>query len=425
MITKFANIADGVKLNYIETDKFKTNYISFNFMAPLDKERSCFNALLCPVLMRGTEKYPTQSSINKRLQYLYSGEIAARNDKAGEYQVFGLKANMLDNRYTRGTNVTDGITDILCGLIFRPHLENGIFAQSYVEGEKINLIDAIDAEINNKTKYSMLRLNEEMFRSEVFGISKYGTKEQVEKITSAELYGAYRYALERYKIEIYFVGQCDFEKVKEKFASYFKGIKRDVIPLQDANVVLSSSGVKEVVDIEAVNQGKLCLGFRTGCTPKEDNYYLLQLFSEVYGGSPTSKLFMNVREKMSLCYYCRSVISQRSGSMTVASGIEVKNKKIAEDEIIAQLDAIKRCEITDEELESAKKSLKNGYMQIYDSAESMETWSMFRSIGESKCLSPVEECKKVDSATASDIANIASKMTLDTVYFLKGEEKNG
>ena len=111
--------------------------------------------------------------------------------------------------------------------------------------------------------------------------------------------------------------------------------------------------------------------------------------------------------------------------MTVASGIEVKNKKIAEDEIIAQLDAIKRCEITDEELESAKKSLKNGYMQIYDSAESMETWSMFRSIGESKCLSPVEECKKVDSATASDIANIASKMTLDTVYFLKGEEKNG
>lgn len=424
MVTKFAEIANGVKFNYIETGKFKTNYISFNFIAPLDRERSCFNALLCSVLMRGTEKYPDQSSINKRLQYLYSGEIAARNDKAGEYQIFGLKANMLDNRYTRDTDVTEGMTDILCELIFKPYLESGIFSFSYVEGEKINLIDAIDAEINNKTRYSMQRLNEEMFRSEVFGISKYGTKEQVKAITPAELYKAYRYALERYKIEIYFVGKCDFEKIKEKFSSYFDGIKRDVISLKDASIILSSNGVREVVDTEAVNQGKLCLGFRTGYTPKDDKYHLLQLFSEVYGGSPTSKLFMNVREKMSLCYYCRSIISQRSGSMTVASGIEVKNKQIAEDEIIAQLDAIKRCEITDEELESAKKSLKNAYMQVYDSAESMESWNMFRAMGKSECNTPSEECKKVDLVTASDIAKVASKMTLDTIYFLKGEEKN-
>ena len=175
MITRFTEIADGVKLNYIETDKFKTNYVSFNFMAPLEKERASLNTLLCSVLMRGTEKYPTQSLINKRLQYLYSGEVATRNDKTGEYQIFGLKANMLDNRYTADTDVTDGMTDIICELIFRPYLENGVFAPSYVEGEKINLIDAIDAEINNKTRYSMQRLNEEMFRSEVFGISKYGS----------------------------------------------------------------------------------------------------------------------------------------------------------------------------------------------------------------------------------------------------------
>ena len=238
MITRFTEIADGVKLNYIETDKFKTNYVSFNFMAPLEKERASLNTLLCSVLMRGTEKYPTQSLINKKLQYLYSGEVATRNDKTGEYQIFGLKANMLDNRYTADTNVTEGMTDIICELIFRPYLENGVFAPSYVEGEKINLIDAIDAEINNKTRYSMQRLNEEMFRSEVFGISKYGTKEQVMEINPEGLYKAYKYALERYKIEIYFVGKCDFEKVKEKFASYFKGIKRDVIPLKDADIVL-------------------------------------------------------------------------------------------------------------------------------------------------------------------------------------------
>lgn len=424
MITKSIEITNGVKLNYIKTDKFKTNYISFNFISALDGERAHLNTLIPAVLMRGTEKYKTQADINKRLQFLYSGEISARNDKLGEYQIFGLKANMLDNRYTRGTDVTEGMVDIICDIIFNPYLENGIFSEPYVEGEKINLVDAIDAEINNKTRYSMLRLNEEMFRGEVFGISRYGTKEQVNAVTAKELYEAYKGMLSKCRAEIYFVGNCDFEKVAEKIRLHFAGIERSTEDAKAADVVLSAKEVKQVVDTEKVNQGKLCLGFRMGGRPDIDKYYLMQLFSEIYGGSPTAKLFMNVREKLSLCYYCRSIVYYRSASMIVASGIEDKNKQVAENEIVAQLESIKCGEITEEELESAKKSLKNGYMQVYDSAEGMEAWNLLRGFGES-VADPAEECKKVDKATVADIASLASKITLDTVYFLRGEDKNG
>ncbi|MBO5440886.1 MAG: insulinase family protein [Clostridia bacterium] len=423
MIKKSVELANDVVFKYIETDKFKTNYFSFNFISPLVSDKTAYNSLLPLVLMRGCEKYPTQADINKKLQYLYSGEIVARNDAFGEYQIFGLKANMLDNRYSQGTDVTMETVDLICNMLFKPLLENGVFSEKYTRGEKINLIDIIESERNNKTKYSMERLKEEMCQNEVFGISKLGKVENVQKITPQSLYNAYKEILSTYPIEIYFVGKCDFEKLSNMLASQFNSIGRKPITINKVKTIEKATNVKQIVDIENVKQGKLCLGFRTGYKVEDNKYYLLQLFNEVFGGSPTSKLFMNVREKMSLCYYCRSIVNQRNGIMIVASGIEFSNKEIAENAIIEQLNAIKNGDITLEEFESARKSIRNGYLQVYDSAESMETWAFFRGLCGSNAT-PTDECDKIDTATINDIKNVAAKMTLDTVYFLKGIEKS-
>jgi predicted Zn-dependent peptidase len=421
MITETRKISNDIKVNYIKTEKFKTNYISFNFVSNLDKETSSINAMIPLILMRGTSKYKSQAELNKRLQYLYSGDIAARNDKLGEYQIFGIKANMLDNKYTNETDVTAEMVELVSEIIFEPYLENGIFKKEYVESEKTNLIDTIEATVNNKTSYATQRLVEEMCKNEVFSVSKYGTVENVKNITSEKLYQAYKKALEQCKIEIYYVGVCDFDKLVKTFEEKFAKIQRQPKELHEAKIVLTSSKVKQVVDTENVNQGKLCLGFRTGCKVEDKNYHVLQLFSELFGGSPTSKLFMNVREKMSLCYYCRSMVSQRNGLMIVSSGIEFKNKEIAEKAILEQLDNIKAGKITDEEFESAVKSLKNGYMQIYDDQGSMETWTFFRGMS-GNTATPTEECEKISKLTIKDIVDISNMASLDTVYFLKGEK---
>ncbi len=421
MINKSFNIANGVNLHYIETDKFKTNYFSFNFVAPLSKENAHFNAMIPLILMRACQKYPSQALINKRLQYLYSGDICARNDAFGEYQIFGMKANMLNNRFTSDTDETSEMVELLCEMIFNPYLVNGVFDSEFTKGEKINLIDTIEADVNNKGQYAVKRLMSEMCKDEVFGVSKNGEVKDVEKITPKSLYEAYKKAISSYKIEIYFVGQADIDSVVNQFKSRFEGIKRSPIEIEPVEIKLTAPTPKEVVDTEKVNQGKLVLGFRTGYHYSQNEYHLIQLFNEVYGGSPTAKLFLNVREKMSLCYYCRSMINQKTGIMIVSSGIESKNKDIARDAIIAQLDMIKNGEITEEEFASAKKSIKNGYLSIYDSAEAMETWVFFRGLcGIS--TTPVLEIEKVDKATIDDIVNISSKITLDTVYFLKGED---
>lgn len=424
MINKSFDIANGVILNYIETDKFKTNYFSFNFIAPLSKEKAHYNAMIPLILMRASQKYPSQAHINKRLQYLYSGDIVARNDSFGEYQIFGMKANMLNDRYTQDTDVTRETVDLLLEMIFNPYLVNGAFDSEFTKGEKINLIDTIEAEVNNKGAYAIKRLMSEMCKDEVFGISKMGEIEDVKKITPESLYLAYKEALSTYKIQIYFVGKANIEAVAEQIKARFFDIERDPVDVDDVNIKLQPGAVKEVVDEEKVSQGKLVLGFRTGYDYKQNEYHLMQLFNEIYGGSPTAKLFINVREKMSLCYYCRSAISQKTGIMVVSSGIESKNKEIAKKAIIEQLDAVKNGDITDEELQSAKKSIKNGFLSIYDGAEAMETWVFFRGLcGIS--TTPTLEIEKIEKATIDDIKRISEKITLDTVYFLKGEDKNG
>ncbi len=421
MITKSFNIASGVNLHYIETDKFKTNYFSFNFLSSLSKEKVHFNAMIPLILMRATQKYPSQAEINKRLQYLYSGDIVARNDSFGEYQIFGFKANMLNNRYTNDTDVTSEMIDLLCEMVFNPYLVDGAFDEEFTKGEKINLIDTIEAEVNNKGQYAIKRLMSEMCKDEVFGISKMGEVDDIEKINPQLLYKAYKEALSNDRIEIYFVGKADINSVVDAFKSKFNSIERNIVEVEPVEIKMVAEEVKQVLDKEKVNQGKLVLGFRLGYHYSENKYHLMQLFNEVFGGSPTAKLFTNVREKMSLCYYCRSIINQRTGIMLVSSGIESKNKEIAEKAILDQLKMIKNGEISEEEFSSAKKSIKNGYLSIYDSAEAMESWVFFRGLCGIE-TTPLLESDKIENSTVADIKEVANKITLDTVYFLKGDD---
>ena len=424
MITKTIEITEGARLNYIHTDKFKTNLISFNFITQISKESAHLNAMLPLILMRGCKKYPTQAELNKKLQYLYSADIDAKNDKVGEFQVFGFSTNMLNDRFTGNIKMAEEMTELLCQLIFEPYLVKGAFSKKYVEGEKVNLIDAIEAEINNKTRYSMNRCIEEMCKDEIFSVKKFGTVEQVKAVDEKTLYNAYLKALKSCKIEIYVVGDCDIDRISSIFASYLKDAEREVKYPVLYPIVREANEVKRIDESQDINQGKLCIGMRTGRNIEDGNFHLAQLFSEIYGASPTSKLFVNVREKMSLCYFCRSVIQQRNGVLMVASGIEFANKEIAEDAILKQLEEIKNGNISDEELANAKRSLRNAYMHIYDSVEAMEAWTLNRSLS-NNFDTPETEKEKTDRATIDEIVDFAKGITLDTVYFLKGENKNG
>ncbi len=422
MITKQISVSDGVQINYIETTKFKSNFISFNFVSELDKNTSFLNSMIPRILSHASGNYPSQADIDKRLQYLYSASLTTKNVSYGQYHIFGFLSDMLNDKYALGTRVADEMVDFLCDIIFNPYLENGVFSKQFTENEKLEMIDAIESEINSKTSYSITRCIENMFEGEIFSIRKTGTVEDVQKITPIMLYDAYKKALRECRIEIYVVGSVDIDKIASTFKSHFDKIERKPTKIIDIKPSAKATEVKQVCEIDDVSQGKLCMGFRLGESSNE-KIHIANLFSELYGASPTSKLFINVREKKSLCYTCRSLLSVKTGSMCVVAGIEATNKEIAESAILEQLESVKRAEITDEELESAKKSLKNAYLSIYDRPSALATWALNRKLS-SLDSTPMLEYEKLDSVTKEQIASLAREITLDTVYFMRGELEN-
>ena len=173
-----------------------------------------------------------------------------------------------------------------------------------------------------------------------------------------------------------------------------------------------------------VSQGKLSLGFSTDTViDSSDEYYTMILLNEIFGGAASSKLFLNVREKMSLCYYCSSSYSPYSGILLVSSGFEVKNHSIAKKAILDQLDDIKKGVISDTEFFSAQKSIVNNYKQLYDSPFDMQAFFSDRALfGITDDLDTAQ--RKILKVSKQDIASLASKIKLNASFFIEGSEQN-
>ena len=416
-------IADGINLTCLQTEKFKTNFLSFSFIAPLDASSAAANALIPSVLLRGSRKYPTMAEINKKLDCLYDAGLSSRNQKRGESQIFGICAGVLDSAFAlEGEDLLGEMTGLLGDIILSPVTDGEAFDAAYTESEKNNLIDAINAGVNNKAYYAKLRCTQEMCADERYGLSENGTVDEVKALTPVAVYEQYRYALKHYPIEIFFVGNEDGERLAKRLSGIFGGLSREPVAVAEPEIVRKAGEIKTVAEDMAVNQGKLVIGMRSGVTLHDSDYPAMLMFNEIFGGGATSKLFMNVREKMSLCYYCSSSLDSFKGLIFIQSGIEVDNREVAEKAILDQLEAVRRGDFTDEEISSAYLGLVNSYKEMSDSARGLEGWYLGRTLAGIFC-DPDEVADRLSGVTRDDIIAAAEKASIDTIYFLNGTLK--
>jgi predicted Zn-dependent peptidase len=414
-------IYDGIALTVIETDKFKFNRIFIDFVLPLENERAAKNALFADVLMRGTEKYPGLLPLQKKLSSLYGADVDTYVGTSGEAHVITVFAKLLKDKYALGgEEITREGAELLCEVLTNPQKENGIFCEAYVESEKEKLIDDIAAQINDKDAYALHRAIEIMCEGEAWGISELGKPEDVEKITAGELYEHYNYVLSHAQAEVFAIGEFPEGTPEKLVRDMFGGVSRGEVPDHSTKIVRAAGEVKKAVEHQELRQGKLVLGFRTGVGEGEDGYDALKVFNCVFGSGTQSKLFMNVREKLSLCYHCSSRIYAK-GVMMVTSGIEPANYDKARNEILAQLDEIRNGNISDEEMDSAKKRLRNSMLSVGDSPEALHSWYANNNIF-SLSATPEEMIERLERVTKEDVAEAAKKITLDTEYFLCGKE---
>ena len=417
------NIGKEIYINFVESDKFKTNYIEIDIISRLENElKASKNALLAKVLKRGSMNFPTMADINKRLNDLYAAQIGSWVGKIGEAHLLIFSAEMLENKYSLDdTNIADETIDLLGDIFINPLIENNGFKKEYVEGEKTNLINDILAQINNKNAYVYKKCIETMCAGERFSINNLGSVDSVKLIDGKNLYEYYNYILSNCAIEIFCVGKFEEKKqgIINKFKNLLKNIKRNNIENYETDIILKSDFKGEIIEEMEVNQGKLEIGFRIGTTNKEKDFTDYVMFNAIYGLAPNGKLFQNVRESLSLCYYCNTRTEPAKGIATVSCGIENENKQKAVDEILKQLEETKNGNFTDKDIETAKLSVINLYKETFDNAGNIVFWYLKKLIG-GKIKSPEDEIEEINNVTRKNIIESANKLTLDTIYFLKG-----
>ena len=418
-------LREGVCFTSIPDAKFKNNYLSVSFKLPLKRETAALYALLPMVLRRGCREYPDMTSLNHRLQELYGAQLDGGVTKRGEIQIVTFYVDALDDAFAlSGEAQLAACADLLCSLIFEPATENGCFRAGDVAIETHNLCDLIDSRLNDKRYYASQRLKEEMCRGEAYGLSEYGTRESAEAITPAALWQAWLHMLHGAEVEIFHVGPGDPAVCARRLRTAFGSVPRGDLLACGTRVVRQAGDVRTVTDRLPVTQAKLCLGFRAGIAVPDAETPAMQLACTVFGGSPHAKLFANVREKMSLCYYCFSRYERFKGLLLVESGIEEANFEKARDEILRQLSELQAGHVTQDELKFASLSLGNSYRELSDTAAGIAQWYLVQSLAGHPELSPAQAARKAETLTVKDIVQAAGHIRLETVYLLAGSAQS-
>lgn len=418
-MTTTTELLPGVTLRCFPDNRFKQGALSFQIIRPMCRREVALNALIPTVLLRGTVKHPDLRSITLRLDELYGAAVGATVRRIGDYQTTGLTCGFIEDKYALpGDKILEPMVDFLRELLLEPVLEQGGFSRDFVESEKKNLISTIESELNDKRAYAMSRMLRTMCKADSYGIPRLGSVEDVAAIEPIAAYEHYRSILRTSPIDIFYVGTAPAEEVARLLMPIFTEIPRDYQPLAPQTPFRDAGG-EDLVETMDVAQGKLCLGYVTPITNRDPRFAAMQVTNAIFGAGMTSKLFMNVRERLSLCYSIGSGYYGSKGLVTVSAGIDFANEEQTRREIARQLEAIRSGDITPDELVSAKESLLSSLRSTHDSPGAIEGYYATAALS-GLTMTPEQYMDAIRAVTAEDVAQAAQELHLHTTYFLKG-----
>lgn len=418
---KYSQLAPGVRLALIKSEKFKTDLVSVYLKRPLNKAEATCNTLLARVLERGTKRFPTTQAFNAHLDNLYGAMLYSDVTKIGEIHILQFKTQLPRSPWILDMNPLQEAIGILREIIFEPALEGDAFISAYVDQEIENLKQEIESRTNDKSTYAMDRMVEHMCPEEPYSTYTYGDVSFLEDMNAEKLYQHYKKVLREAEIDIVVFGDFEFEAALSecKMAFEFTGKRASLQVVSPWSNPLEQ--VKEIVERTDVNQAKLVIGYRTEISGEHPLYYPAMLFSTVLGGTPSSRLFNRVREKESLCYYIQSKYDRFKGLLMVMAGIDKASGARTTELIDEVFEDLASGNVTAEELEIAKKSIVSGLRSITDFPNSYSNflfsqWLSHEELDIEKIIS------KVNHVSASQLSEAGKTFKKDTWYVLTGED---
>lgn len=416
-------ISKGVNFCRHKTDKFKTAQLSFSFISPL-ANTAAEDSVIIHLLARTCAQYPTVIEMNRKLASLYGATITPSVAKSGESIVLKLNMTFVEDKFAlENESICKECVELLCSCVFRPAVTLDGFSQADVEREKRLLIEKIESENDEKRIYALNRMIEEMCSEEAYGLCKYGKIEDIKALTSKKLFERWTKLVVNCPIQINYVGSADSNIIKETVLPYFEQIQRKAVWPIKTEFIVDAYETKNVSEKQKVKQGKLVIGYRAGMAYDRDNLAAIKLMTMIFGGGTFSKLFANVREKMSLCYYCSARLLAEKGIIVVESGVETENAQKALDAIRHELDEVRKGNFSDETLQNAKLSYCDALKSVYDSASGINSWLLSYTLN-SVFYTPEELSEMIKSVSREEVIVAANMIQEDTVYLLEAQKED-
>ena len=409
-----------VFLTYLPAQRFKTSRMTVQLIAPLQRETAAANALLPAVLRRGTVRCPDMESLSAALDTLYGANIDYTVRKKGERQCVGFAAGFIDDAFTpHGEKLLEPVSAMLGELLLDPVTHGGRFLSSYVESEKANLIDAIRGLKNDKRDWADIRLMQEMCAGEPYSVLRLGDEETAGRITNQSLYVHGQALMASSRVEVIYCGSAEAQRVEDAVLTALAALPRGAqTALPEVQRIQAPDTPRRIVETMDVTQGKLAMGYR--CS--SDDYPAMVLANLIFGGTSNSKLFLNVRERLSLCYYASSSYARSKSILTVSSGVETADFERAEAEIGRQLQAVQQGDWEDWEQEGALQAIRASLLSLSDSQGALENFYLGQ-IAAGVEETPEELAAALEQVTKERIVAAAQTVKPDTVYFLRGKEE--
>ncbi|WP_280768918.1 EF-P 5-aminopentanol modification-associated protein YfmF [Salipaludibacillus daqingensis] len=414
----------SIRVHVIPSTTFKTNTMMIQMNGPLEKDSVTKRALLPNILQNGTKDYPSRQHIRSALEELYGASLTADVAKKGERQILSLRMDLANEKFLKDHSplLEKGIK-LLASVFLNPNVTNDQFDSKIIDEEKRSQRQKISSIYDDKMRFANKRLTEEMCPDEPFGIHVLGYEEDLDAIDGKNLYDYYQDALNSDDIDFYVMGDVDSEHIKTMIKKHFKidqSHRREEKPKNTPDN--NKKKANEVVDEQSVQQAKLHIGYRTNIVYGDDDYFALQIFNGIFGGFSHSKLFINVREKASLAYYAASRVESHKGLLIVMSGIQSSKYNDATEIIFKQMEDMQNGEFTEVDIQQTKAVYKNQVLETMDVPRGRIEMEYHNQIASKKI--PLNEwLERIDQVTHDDILNVAKKIQLDTIYFLKGKEE--
>lgn len=419
----YTEIANGVKLLCINSNKFKTNCIKVDFYLPIGEHLAAQN-VLTSLMGHTSANYNTFTSFNAKVESLYGADFETGIATIGEKVRIRFSVEIPDDRFSLdGNSIAEETIDFLVDIIKNPHCENGEFDKNATEREVRFTLQNIEAEKNDKRSYAVSRLRQLMCQGEPYGIDREKLEEDVKNLDGKKLYDAYEDMLKSSTVVITACGGLCEEMLKDKFTAFVNTISKRAPQKIETVFVKEANEIRYFKDEMDVNQAKLVIGLRSGMENENDDYFPFRVMTDIFGGGPYSRLFLNVREKMSLCYYCGARLLREKGIIFIQSGIEEENYEKALKEIFNQIDVMKNGEFTDEDFNSSIKALADAFKGVEDSPVAVCTFYSSQ-VFDDEIISGQEYAEKICAVTREQVTECAKRVSIDSVYLLAGEGGN-